>query len=156
LRNRIILSKSYQHADLAYFVGVLLCARRERPCRRPAEQRDELAPFHWQYLPCFPSERIAHSARQETAALQDHGLDRSYECRAEPMGSPSQLRLSSKGFVAARNKLNDLAAAMQSAEWLFKKCDPRASRTRHDSVDVRFVQKSFVLSRKFELIILLG
>jgi Bacterial extracellular solute-binding proteins, family 3 len=53
------------------WASVLLRARRERPYSRAAEQRDELAPFHWQYLPCFPSERIAHSARQETAALQD-------------------------------------------------------------------------------------
>jgi hypothetical protein len=44
LRNRIILRKSHQHADLAYFVGPLLRARRERPRCRAAEKRDELAP----------------------------------------------------------------------------------------------------------------
>src|SRR5215472_15221244 len=35
----------------------LLRARRERPGgRRAAEQRDELAPFHQQFLPCFEAE----------------------------------------------------------------------------------------------------
>jgi hypothetical protein len=35
----------------------LLRARRERPrCRRAAEQRDELAAFHQQFLPCFEAE----------------------------------------------------------------------------------------------------
>src|SRR5262249_4795308 len=34
-----------------------LRARRERPhCRRSAEQRYELAPFHQQFLPCFEAE----------------------------------------------------------------------------------------------------
>src|SRR5262249_32164704 len=47
LRNRIILRKSHQHADLAYFVGPLLRARRERPRgSRAAEQRNEVAPPH--------------------------------------------------------------------------------------------------------------
>jgi hypothetical protein len=44
LRNRIIVRKSHQDADLAYFVGPLLRAHRKRPRRRhDAEQRDELA-----------------------------------------------------------------------------------------------------------------
>src|SRR5262249_47092905 len=34
----------------------LLRARRERPCRRAAEQRDERAPFHQQFLSCFEAE----------------------------------------------------------------------------------------------------
>jgi hypothetical protein len=31
-------------------------ARRERPGGRAAEERDELAPFHQQFLPCFEAE----------------------------------------------------------------------------------------------------
>src|SRR5262249_31590405 len=39
----------------------LLRARRERPRgRRAAEQRDELAPFHYPMPPVLPTERIAH------------------------------------------------------------------------------------------------
>src|SRR5262249_50674702 len=38
---------------------VLLRARRERPRRCAAEQRDELAPFHQQFLPCFRMKGIA-------------------------------------------------------------------------------------------------
>jgi hypothetical protein len=39
----------------------LLRMRCKRPCRRhAANQRDELAAFHCQCLPCFPTERIAH------------------------------------------------------------------------------------------------
>ena len=39
-------SSSHQHTDAPHPFA-LLCARRKRPsCRRTAEQRDELAPFH--------------------------------------------------------------------------------------------------------------
>ena len=39
----------------------LLRARPERPhCRRPAEQRDELAAFHCPMPPVLPAERVAH------------------------------------------------------------------------------------------------
>src|SRR5262249_43317817 len=39
------LRPAHQHADLPHPVG-LLRARRERPCGRAANQRDELATFH--------------------------------------------------------------------------------------------------------------
>jgi hypothetical protein len=35
-------------------------ARRERPRRRAAKERDELAPFHYPMLPVLPTVRIAH------------------------------------------------------------------------------------------------
>src|SRR5262245_16019521 len=35
---------------------LLLRAHRERPHRRAAEQRDEVAAFHQQFLPCFEAE----------------------------------------------------------------------------------------------------
>src|SRR5262245_39037367 len=38
----------------------LLRARRERPHRCAAEQRDEVAPFHCPMPPVLPTERIAH------------------------------------------------------------------------------------------------
>src|SRR5262249_187254 len=38
----------------------LLRARRERPCRRAAEERDELTASHCSMPPVLPSERIAH------------------------------------------------------------------------------------------------
>ena len=37
-----------------------LRARRERPGRRAADKRDELAPFHCPMPPVLPTERIAH------------------------------------------------------------------------------------------------
>jgi hypothetical protein len=50
----------------------LLRARRERPsCRRAADERDEIAPFHCPIPPVFPTERIAHLNWQRTAALRD-------------------------------------------------------------------------------------
>src|SRR5262249_28296911 len=43
---RIVLDQGRQHGDPANSFG-LLCERSERPrCRRAAEQRDEVAPFH--------------------------------------------------------------------------------------------------------------
>src|SRR5262249_41532583 len=44
-RFRIVLGKTAQHADAPHALA-LLRARRERPCRRAAEQRDELAAPH--------------------------------------------------------------------------------------------------------------
>src|SRR6185437_6572130 len=38
----------------------LLRMRCERPRRRAAKQRDELAPFHCPASPVFPTKRIAH------------------------------------------------------------------------------------------------
>src|SRR5262249_31703284 len=49
-------SESIEYADTAHALA-LLCARRERPRGSgAAEQRDELAPFHQQFLPCFEAE----------------------------------------------------------------------------------------------------
>ncbi len=45
LHFRIVLGIGHQHADAPHPLG-LLRARRERPRRRAAEQRDELAPLH--------------------------------------------------------------------------------------------------------------
>jgi hypothetical protein len=43
------------------------CAAR----RRAAEQRDEFAPVHCQFLPCFRTKEYHTSVQQETAALRD-------------------------------------------------------------------------------------
>jgi hypothetical protein len=54
----------------------LLRARRERPrCRRPAEQRDEFAPFHCLVPPVLSNERITHQTA--TLAGFQSGLHRS-------------------------------------------------------------------------------
>ena len=45
LRSRIALRKAHQHADQPHPFG-LLRTRRDRPCRRAAEECDELAPPH--------------------------------------------------------------------------------------------------------------
>jgi hypothetical protein len=45
LRQRVIRRKGDEHADAALPLGLLRRCR-ERPRRRAAEQRDELAPFH--------------------------------------------------------------------------------------------------------------
>jgi hypothetical protein len=45
LHLRIVLGERIQHANPSDAVG-LLRSRRERPCRRAAEQRDELASLH--------------------------------------------------------------------------------------------------------------
>src|SRR5262249_17024105 len=42
---RIVLGEAHQHCDPPHAVG-LLCARRERPRCRAADQRDELASLH--------------------------------------------------------------------------------------------------------------
>src|SRR5262245_30216976 len=42
---RIVRGGAHEHADTSHLVG-LLRARRQRPRRRAAEQRDELAPLH--------------------------------------------------------------------------------------------------------------
>src|SRR5262249_5137114 len=39
-----------------YWNCALLRPRRERPRRRAADERDELAPFHQQFIPCFEAE----------------------------------------------------------------------------------------------------
>src|SRR5262249_13995918 len=46
LHFRIALGQAHQHADPPHTLGGLLRARHERPRRRAAEQRDELAPPH--------------------------------------------------------------------------------------------------------------
>src|SRR5262249_58703280 len=49
----------------------LLRVCRERPCRRTAEQRDELAPVQWQHLPCFRSEDTTLPNCGRPTALRD-------------------------------------------------------------------------------------
>ena len=49
----------------------LLRARLKRPDGCPAEQRDELPPFHSPTSPVLLTERIAHLGTEETAALRD-------------------------------------------------------------------------------------
>src|SRR5262249_5370177 len=58
---RIVLGQGHQHTDPLHALGPLR-ARRERPRRRAAEQRDELAPSHWN--PSQAEEHIlAHESR---------------------------------------------------------------------------------------------
>src|SRR5262249_57595540 len=67
----IVGDGTQEHSDPPHPLA-LLRARCERPrdCRA-AEQRDELATFHCQWLPCFDG-KIAHtSMREETAALRN-------------------------------------------------------------------------------------
>src|SRR5262245_17081988 len=50
----------------------LLCPRRERPRRRAADQRDEIAPFHCPMPPVLSDRKDSTpKLRQETAALRD-------------------------------------------------------------------------------------
>ena len=48
-----------------------LRARRKRPRRRAADERDEVAPFHCPMPPVLPTERIAHLGPAGGAALRD-------------------------------------------------------------------------------------
>src|SRR5262249_6714897 len=48
----------------------LLPARRERPCRRAAEERDELTASHCSMPPVLPSERIAQEPQFSCRCLQ--------------------------------------------------------------------------------------
>src|SRR5262249_19604749 len=52
---RVALGIAHQHTNSPHPVG-LLPTRRERPGRRAAEERDEIAPFHQQFFPCFEAE----------------------------------------------------------------------------------------------------
>ena len=46
-----------EYADAPHTLAQLLRAHRKRPCHRyAAEQRDEIAPFHQQFLPCSEAE----------------------------------------------------------------------------------------------------
>jgi hypothetical protein len=49
----LVRHSGHKHAD-APNASRLLRARRERPRRHAAEQCDEIAPFHYPMLPCFP------------------------------------------------------------------------------------------------------
>jgi hypothetical protein len=51
----------------------LLRIRRERPRRRAAEQPDELAPFHQQFLPCFEAEDSTAGVRDFEGAFVGYG-----------------------------------------------------------------------------------
>src|SRR5262245_19635206 len=56
LPDRVVFKPRDYHAD-APPLG-LLRPPHSRPRRRSAEQRDEVAPFQWQCLPCFQPEDI--------------------------------------------------------------------------------------------------
>jgi hypothetical protein len=59
------------NADLAYALA-LLRAHRERPCRRTAEHRDELAPSHCSMPPVLSDRKDSTpQLRPETTALRD-------------------------------------------------------------------------------------
>src|SRR5262249_13896618 len=55
---RIVCRQGREHADAPHPLA-LLRARRERPCGRAAEQRDEIAPFHSPMPPVLPTGSIA-------------------------------------------------------------------------------------------------
>src|SRR5262249_46175291 len=68
LCRRIIFGVADEHSDAANLCRLLrTCRERPRSCRA-AEQRDELAPFHQQFLPCFPNER---NSMPRAAAMPD-------------------------------------------------------------------------------------
>src|SRR5262245_64802550 len=69
---RIVLGHVHEHADAPH---ALLRARSDRPCRRCAEQRDELPPFQLIEL---------HSVPRLRAGLQDIGLARVSHERSNP------------------------------------------------------------------------
>src|SRR5262249_6082652 len=58
----VICRQDREHANAPYLLA-LLRTRRERPRRRAAEQRDEIAPFHCPVPPVLPTERIAPQAQ---------------------------------------------------------------------------------------------
>jgi hypothetical protein len=55
----IVRGCGQQHGDAPHALG-LLRARRNRPRSRVADERDELAPFHYPMPPVLPNEMIAH------------------------------------------------------------------------------------------------
>ena len=61
---RIVRGEGHEHANPPYPIW-LLRARRERPCRRAADKRDELAPPH-----AHPMLKTHHSTAQ-TSALKE-------------------------------------------------------------------------------------
>src|SRR5207244_1610399 len=77
LRIRIVLRERHQHAYAPHPLDLLRLCRDRPACRRAAEERDEIAPFHCSVPPVLPTESIAHSIRSETTALQD--VDRAYD-----------------------------------------------------------------------------
>jgi hypothetical protein len=56
---RIVFIKRHQHTDAPHALG-LLRTRRERPCRRAAEQRDELAAVQRRYHSMTSSARTSN------------------------------------------------------------------------------------------------
>src|SRR3954468_23879567 len=87
----------------------LLRSRHERPRRRAAQQRDELASFHCPMPPVLPTERIAHLSAAGVAALRE--FDPAYD------RSGSWLRKN----VSERSKatFDWLASTLRRADWLF-------------------------------------
>jgi hypothetical protein len=61
LNFRITLRKGYKNSDPPHPIR-LLCTRRKRPCRRPADQRNELALFQLIELHTLPLARGAVTA----------------------------------------------------------------------------------------------
>src|SRR5262249_48227666 len=64
----------------------LLCARRERPCGRAAEQRDEVAPFHVEHG--GTSSPMRYQRRRLARALGFPAPQPAIERRPNPWGRP--------------------------------------------------------------------
>src|SRR5262249_58359271 len=85
----------------------LLRARRERPRRHAAQQRDELAPFHCQWLPCF-DRKVAHlgtagdccAAEFQPGSGADAAGEATRPCMsASPRKRPSAIKLLSAAIM---------------------------------------------------------
>src|SRR5262249_34278154 len=79
-----------EKANAANCRSCLLRPRRERPCGRAADERDEVAAFHFLMPPVLPTERIAHPnragdlLRRGISVSSMSGLGQSRLSRAEP------------------------------------------------------------------------
>src|SRR5262249_59199571 len=67
LPGRIVCGERHEHADAPHALA-LLRARRKRPRRRAAEQRDELAAFHVWMAPAW-QEITSRSAQRSLAVM---------------------------------------------------------------------------------------